>query len=307
MITFPRIFRPAVTVTLAGQPIASLGLPLVPSPRVSFRVVRTMTSSPDSASVAIYGLDLPRRMAMQTIWTELGRAELLIFSGYSGVTLKLFLGDVRSLSSRLDGQDFVTHATADDGGDAITDAAIPVGFTSSAGVDAATMITIALSCLNSPAAYVPPAGPPLIPIVPHPSVAAAIATMSPAALTLFYTSVRVGKARDLLDEAARIIGARWFIRDSQLHMAKRKLPTDGLAIVLPRTHWLSEPSEDAGGTVKVATFLDPNLLPGRQCVLVGRVAPGVPEPYRIEAGEYTGDTHGGSPFRADLVLRRIIP
>lgn len=306
MITFPRIFRPAVRVILAGQPVESLGLPLVPSARVSFRVARTMTSTPDSAEVAIYGLDLPRRAAMQAIWTELGAAQLRVSSGYMGVAINLFAGDVRSLSSKLEGADYVTHATADDGGDAITDAAIPAQFSSTAGVDAPTMITIALACINSPAAYVPPAAPPLIPITPHPSVAAAIATMNPAALTLFYTSVRIGKARDLLDEAARIIGARWWIRDSQLYMAKRKLPTDGLAIVLPRTHWLSEPAEDAGGMVKVATFLDPNLVPGRQCVLVGRVAPGVPEPYRIEAGEYTGDTHGSEPFRADLVLRRMV-
>lgn len=307
MITFPRIFRPAVRVMLAGQPIESLGLPGLPSPRVSFRVARTMTSTPDSASVAIYGLDIPRRQAMQAIWTELGRAELTLGSGYSGVAINLFRGDVRSLSSMLEGAETVTHATADDAGDAITDAAIPPQYTSTAGTSAPTMISIALECINSPAAYVPPAGPPLIPITPHPSVAAAIATMNPAALTLFYTSVRIGKARDLLDEAARIVGCRWFIRDSQLYFAKRKLPTDGLAIVLPRTHWLAEPAEDAGGTIKLATFLDPNLAPGRQCVLVGRVAPGVPEPYRIETGEYTGDTHSGSPFRADLVLRRIIP
>lgn len=306
MITFPRIFRPAVRVILAGQPVEAIGLPLVPAPRVSFRVTRTMNSTPDSGTVAIYGLDLPRRAAMQAIWTELGAAQLRISSGYSGVAINLFDGDVRSLSSKLEGSDYVTHATADDGGDAITDAAIPAQFTSTAGVSAPTMIAIALSCINSPAAYVPPAAPPLIPITPHPSVAAAIATMSPAALTLFYASVRVGKARDLLDEAARIVGARWFIRDSQLHMVKRKLPTDGLVIVLPRTHWLTEPAEDAGGTIKVATFLDPNLKPGRQVSLVGRVAPGVPEPYRIEAGEYTGDTHGGEPFRADLVLRRIV-
>lgn len=307
MITFPRIWRPAVRVILAGQPIEALGIPLVPAPRVAFRVVRTMTSTPDSASVAVYGLDIPRRQAMQTIWSEIGAAQLRVSSGYSGVAINLFAGDVRSLSSKLEGSDYVTRATADDGGDAITDAAIPPGFTSTAGVAAPKMIEIALACINSPAAYVPPAAPPLIPITPHPSVAAAIATMTPEASTLFYTSVRVGKARDLLDEAARIIGARWWIRDSQLYMAKRKLPTDGLSIVLPRTHWLSEPAEDAGGTVKVATFLDPNLAPGRQCVLVGRVAPGVPEPYRIEAGEYTGDTESGEPFRADLVLRRIIP
>jgi hypothetical protein len=306
VITFPRIFKPAVNVTLAGQPIVSLGLPGPPSPRVAFRVTRTMTSTPDSASIAIYGLDLPRRLAMQTIWSELGRAELLILSGYSGITIKMFLGDVRSLSSTLDGADWITTATADDGGDAIADAAIPAQFTSSAGVDASTMVTIALACINSPAAYVPPAAPPLIPIVPHPSVAAAIATMNPAALTLFYTAVRIGKARDLLDEAARIIGARWWIRDSQLFMAKRKLPVDGLAIVLPRTHWLSEPAEDAGGVVKVATFLDPNLAPGRQVSLVGRVAPGVPEPFRIESGEYELDTESGAPARADLVLRRIL-
>ena len=160
MITFPRIFRPAVRVILAGQPVESLGLPLVPSARVSFRVSRTMTSTPDHAEVAIYGLDLPRRQAMQAIWTELGAANLRISSGYMGVAINLFAGDVRSLSSKLEGADYVTHATADDAGDAITDAAIPPALTSSIGMSAALLVQKALQCFNSPAAYVPPAAPP---------------------------------------------------------------------------------------------------------------------------------------------------
>ncbi len=305
MITFPRIFKPSCLVTLAGQPVQALGVPGIAQARVAFRITRTMTSTPDSASVAIYGLAPERRAVMQSVWTELGQSQLTIASGYDGVTLQLFAGDVRSLTSTLDGADYVTRATADDGGDAITDAAIPPKFTSTAGIAAPKMIEIALACINAPAAYVPPAAPPLTPIVPHPSVAAAIATMNPAALTLFYTSVRIGRARDLLDEAARIVGARWWIRDSQLFMAKRKLPVDGLAVALPRSHWLAEPSEDASGLMRVATFLDPNLQPGRQVQLVSRTVIGVFEPFRIEAGEYTGDTDSGTPFRADLVLRRI--
>lgn len=289
---------------LAGQPVAALGLPFVQSPRVSFRIVRTMTSSPDTASVAIYGLDPIRRAAMQSIWTGFGAAPLTIATGYDAVTIPVFFGDVRSLSSSLEGADYVTTATADDAGDAIEDAAIPPELISTAELSASVMVTIALACFNSFRAYVPPAKPPLIPIVPSPSVGAALATMTPQAQTLTYASVRVGKARDLLDEAARIVGCRWWIRDSQLFFGKRGVPTSAAPIALPRSHWLSVPSEEANGTIRVTAFLEPQLLPGALVSLIGRTAPGVPELCRVEAGEYSGDTDAGVPFSASLVLRR---
>lgn len=308
MITFPRLFKPAVLVTIAGQPVSSVQTMLFAAPRVAFRVTRSMTSTPDTGSVAVYGLAPERRTAMQAIWTELGTAGLTLASGYDGITLRLFSGDVRTLQASVyENAEFVTRATADDAGDALTDAVVPPGLASTAGVSVSEMIQLAIACINAPAAYVPPAHPPEVPLVAHPSVAAVIANANPAALTLFYTSVSVGKARDLLNEAARILGVRWWIRESLLYMTRRQLPIDGLAVALPRSHWLSEPSEDGLGTIRVSTFLDPNLAPGRQVALVGRIANDTSvEMMRIEAGEYTGDTDSGAPFRADLVLRRLV-
>ena len=296
MITIPRLFRPAVSLIVAGQPVAALNLPGVQAPRVAFRVVRTMTPTPDNGTVTVWGLDQSRRVAMQQIWSELGRATLEIATGYDNVIKRLFLGDVRSLrASVVERPEIMTIASADDGGDAITDATIPSGLSSTAAISAKQMIDLALAVMNAAATT---------PIVASPSVAAALAAVRPEATTLFYTAVSVGKATDLLNEAARTLGVRWWIRDAQLFMVARRAPVDGFAIVLPRTHWLSEPDEDGAGLVRVATFLDPNLVPGRQVVLVGRDVPGVQEPFRIEAAEYSGDTRGGAPFRADLVLRR---
>lgn len=303
MISFPRLYRPACGVTIAGQAITALGLPGVVSPRVAFRVRRTMTPTPDTADVSVYGLSPERRLAIQSLWSELGRAKVLIASGYEGITAQLFAGDARSLRASVRaGADFATICTADDAGDALADTTITL---STAGLTVQNMIDLALAALARGTGPVA-GGTPGEVVVAHPSVAATIATATPGSTTLFYSAVSIGKATDLLHEAARILGCRWWIRDSQLFMARRGVPTDGLAILLPRSHWLDEPTEDGKGLVRVSTLLDPNIVPGRQLQLVGRLALADVETFRVETCEYSGDTDSGAPFRVDCEARRLL-
>jgi hypothetical protein len=296
VISFARLYKPACGVTIAGFPVTSLGIPGVVDARIAFRVRRSLSSTPDSAQVTVWGLDPTQRLAMQTVWSELGKAKLLIASGYDGVTAQLFAGDVRTLKASVRiGPEWATTVTGDDGGDALADATITV---STAGLNAQNMIDLALAALTL--------ADPVSPIVAHPSVAATIASATPGSTTLFYGSVSVGKAKDLLDEAARTLGARWWIRDGQLFMLRRRAPVPGPAILLPRTHWLDEPSEDGNGLISVSTYLDPNITPGCQIMLVGRTALADREACRVEACEYTGDNDSASPFRCDLEARRLL-
>lgn len=319
MITFPRFFRPMVVVTFAGQQasnIAGVG------PHISFRVVKSLTSTPDTAEIAIYGLAPARKSAIAATFAEVGFAPLTIAVGYEGVPGALFLGDIRKMDVATFARAGVPlTATADDTGDALASATINIstlGFTVQNMIDAA-ILAFAQPILN------PSTGKMLSPgttVVPHSSVAAMIGSAQPAAVTTVYTAVHVGNATDLLDEAARLLQCRWWIRDRQLYMARAGLPIDGLAVLLPRTHWLDEPTEEGAGIVRVSTFLDPNLLPGRQVTLSGRRTPykgvrsaeqlliardvvGDLEPFRIEHAEYVVDTHGGTPMRATLTLQRI--
>jgi len=303
-VSFPRLFHPGCVALLGGFPVPSLGIPGTLWPRVAFRLRRSMTQTPDSLTLAIYGLAPEQRLAIQAAWTELGKARVGLSCGYDGAMQSLFLGDARSITaSSFEPPEFVTRAVADDGGDALADA---VFSGSTIGIDAKTMIDVALRALNLPRGPVS-AGGPATPIVAHPSVAATLAATPTQATVLFYGSVTVGKASDLLTEAARLLGARWWIRDGLLHMAKFGIPIDpGIAVLLPRTHWLAEPVEDGAGSIRVSTFLDPQIVPGRQVQLIGRTSIASVEPFRVEVAEYTGDTDSANPFSVTFDARRIV-
>lgn len=300
--TFARLYKPGVVVTLAGQTATSLGMiPGGVDPRIVFRVKRTLTSTPDTAEVGIYGLAPERRTAMQALFGETGRSVLTIAAGFEGVTIPVFRGDVRKMrATDRDGGDFVTRAWADDAGDAIAEARIPAALSSTAGLTAQQMIDVALACFAAPQGTFPGAV-----IAPDASVGQAIATATPGATTTFYASVQVGKARDLLDEAARTLGVRWWIRDNQLFMARRGLPVGApaLASVLLPDHLLEEPSDDGSGLTRIVAMFDPNIQPGLQVNLVGRVAPGVTETFRAEACEYAGDVESSAPWSVTIDAR----
>ena len=289
-----RLFKPAVVALIGSTLIRNIdgdGL------RIAFRVARSLTSSPDEATIAVYGLDEAHRTALATTFAQFGRAKATLSVGYDGVPVVAFKGDVRTLRPTvIEGSDIATFVTADDAGDALAEVRLP-GL-SSAGLTAEDMIDAALAAFALPL----PLGAGEV-IVKHPSVAAAIA-QSVAAPALF-AAVSIGKATDLLDEAARILGVRWYVRDNQLFMARRGIPTDGDAVVLNRLRWLGEPSEDAEGLVRLPAFADARLTPGRQVQLVGRVLPGVGETFRVETSELTGDTDADTPFAAQLTLRRL--
>lgn len=293
MITFARIYKPSAILTLSGQVITSIAIPGVATLRVQFQIQRTMTPSPDTATATVWGLDPIRATAMRALFAELGRDKLTIASGYDGITSHIFAGDVRSIRRVQSGGDVGLVVTADDAGDALADATISL---STAGLTAQNLIDYALLALAAAGA----------PVVAHPSVAAAVGLATPSSTVSLFSSVHVGKVSDLLTEAARVLGCRWWIRDNQLFMAARGLPTDGMGVFLPRTHWLSEPADDGSGLVRMSTFLDPNIVPGRQVSIQGRLSPLGIEPMRVESAAYTADSEGSSPWSVEVACRRIL-
>jgi hypothetical protein len=317
VISFPRYYRPCVVVTVAG--IQASNFAPLPGPRIAFKIDKTLTSTPDTAEIQIYGLAPATRAGMATAFGELGFAPVTLACGYEGVPGAMFVGDLRKLIAATHAHaDVPVIAHADDNGDAIADATLPPTLPSTLGFTAQNMIDAAILAFAQPVVN-PTTGAvdsPGTTIVPHPCVAATLATASPAAVTTVYTFVNVGTAKELLDEAARLLKCRWWIRDRQLFMIRNGFPIDGLAVGLPRTHWLTEPSDEGDGLLRLDTFLDPNLLPGRQVAVIGRAippriatkigaVPGEPEVFRIEAATYLGDTHADTPWRASLTLARL--
>jgi hypothetical protein len=289
-----RLYKPGLRLELAGVQITHARTlpPVQLAPDVRFRVSKSLASTPDSCEVEIDGLGPDTRARIGTLWNSTGAARLVLDVGYDGSLSRLFAGDVREL--RIPYRSGTVVAVADDAGDAISEAAFSL---STIGCTTSQLVDLALLAL---AQY---ATPPQI-IGRHPSVAAVLAEAPTAAL--IYTAVHVGKAADLLDEAARILGCRWWIRDGLLYMARRNQPTDRLAVLLPRSHWLAEPAEDKDGGMRVETLLDPLCQPGRQITLEGRTTPWSLEPLVVRAGEYAGDTAAGhAPWAAGLTCRRV--
>lgn len=321
IIACGRLFRPALMFICAGQTLTSgvqttgavfegdlserdIGL------RVSFAITRTMTPAPDTATVSIFDLAPERRDAMATLFATLGQATCSLALGYDGATTLAFLGTVRSMrKARRMGPDIVTEITADDGGDAFTDAPVSL---STAAINASTLIEVAIVAMNLKITELNAAagaGFPLPPITASPSVAAAIASARPEAAAATYASVTVGKASELLDEAARLLGVRWWIRDHQIIMARRKVPTDAQAVALTSDMLLAEPDDDGSGIVRLEAMCDPSIVPGRQLALVAGASvaptPGVTgEPLRVASVVQRGDTRAG-PWSASIVARKI--
>ncbi len=289
MITASRLFKPAAIVTLSGQKVVNIngdGL------RLAFEVRRTLTSSPDIAKASIYNLSQIRRAAMQSAFDETGLSILEVSAGYDRVPIRIFRGNVRRLlASTRNGPDMITIAEADDGGDALSDVTLAgtTGALSSTGMNADTMITVALAALAN-ATPVPQL------ITRHASVGVALASVLPVATVSLFTTVSVGSVRELIDQAARVLGVRWWLRDGELFMARRNQPTDALAVDLPRSHWLSELNQDGSGLARLSAFMDPNVVPGRLILLEKK-------PYRCEATTQRGDMRGG-PWSVAMVLRR---
>lgn len=292
-MTIVNLFQPSVTTIVGTQSFVNL---LGQGLRVVFSVHRTMTPTPDSCTLALYNMDPLRRMTIQSQFVEQGTSNMTIMSGYGGVVKPLFNGNVRKMRGVVrEGADIATQLTGDDGGDIFENVEMNVSYPA---MGADQMIQVAIAAMVAKG----------IPIVPHPSVAAVIGQSNPGALLKIHNVVHVGGVTDLLDEAARLLGSRWWVRDGQLMLAKQGLPSDGVAgVVLPRTHWLTEPVEDDEDIVSLATFLDPIIVPGRRIDVIGRTLPGVPESFRAEECTYTGDTFSNAPFACMMRLRRLLP
>lgn len=308
-MTFGRYFRPSATITIGsigipGITISDINLPppAPRGPRMAFRVKRTIAAEPDECDVSITNLSPEREKSITSVFNELGRASLSVFAGYESSISRLFEGDIRSMRAhQRQGPDYSWVASADDGGDALSDLTISY-FT--AGWTAANMIDLAVAALA--------AGDPIQGIAPYPlakdaSVARTIAAAGPDASGTLFSGAHVGKVADLLNEAARLCKARWWIADGLLYMTQRRLPTDNLAVLLRSQVWQGEPNDDGSGLVRLPVFFDPRIVPGRQVQLVDeRPTPRFAAPlfYRTEAVEHTGDTRSG-PWVSDLTLRRF--
>lgn len=294
LVPIVRYFNPTLTINMVGTVVVFAngeGL------NVRFNVSRTLASTPDTASVAIEGLDPVRAKLMNLVFASRGLvpvslAAMTILAGYDATFAGLFRGDLRSFSTgEQEGTSLWTRATADDGGDAYSDATLPSALSSSAGLTAQEMIDTAAAVMK---------------LGQSPSVAIVIAQTVPTKQGRF-TAVVVGKASELMDAACRRLRCRWWIRDQQLFLGIRgQVDPSRKAVVLTPATLVAPLSEDGAGLVTLSTFMDPNIVPGGQVLNVPSFERGeLPTAFRVEAVVHSGETRGGSPWVSKITGRAL--
>lgn len=271
-VIVPRYFDPNLTVQVGTYVVAfAKGTGY----EISFNIQRSLSTTPDSCTVSIGNILPVTANAMLATFSALGPESRTIMSvrgGYGLVSTGLFIGDVRTfVSSRRDGPDLWTDVTADDGGYAYSEVAVPPELRSTAGLTAQNMVDIAATLMQ---------------LIPAPSVAAAIAAGDPSVQGP-YTCVTIGKAHELLDAAARRLYCRWWIRDGQIHFSRLGIPTTNRpAIVANAQNVVGSVSFGGSGTITLPMLFDPNLVPDSQVQFERAM-------FRIETVQHTGSTRGG--------------
>lgn len=288
-VPFARYYNPTAIVTIVGQVVTfAQGEGL----NFSFRVDRSINAEPDSCSLAIEGLDYFRAKLMGAAFREVPIGQVVtVQAGYDALTAGLFTGTLRSFRPNVRrGPALLTYAEADDGGEAYSEAVIQLP-ASTAGLTSAEMVRIAAVGLQ---------------VVVHPDTDAVIAGGTAAAQGPF-SAAGVRKAADLMDAAARRLRARWWIRDGQLFMARRVLPSSRPAVIIavptpgptmPGVPVIEELTEDGSGIATCTTFFDPNIVPGGQVRYAG-------QSFRVERVVHSGETRGASPWSSRIVGRSL--
>lgn len=244
LIPIARYFNPSIEASMVGiSALFTNGEGLT----IDFQVERSITSTPDSCRVSICGLDPVRAQAMGALFQATGTSKLSMRFGYDGVLGGLFVGDVRRfVSQRRSGTDVWTDAEADDGGQSYDSVVVRI---SNVGMTAQQMIELAALYMGltvSPQAY-------------------QVIASSDATKQGPYTAVMTAAAHDLLDAAARRLGCRWWVRDTQIFLASFGQPdtTRPAIVVFPDT-LVGDVATGGSGEMSFPVMLDPNIVPGGQ-------------------------------------------
>lgn len=278
------LFRPSVEVRVGSTVALNADHE---GPRISFSVARSMDPEPDAATIEIFNLN-PSRVDKMLYEFE-GGAKVQIRCGYDGELSHLFSGRLREAVQETTGIDKILRIRADDGGDEIDEVTVQV---SSLGLSASNMVDLGIAAYRRAGKF----------LTKHASVDVTILAAGISANADFWTTVSLGSVSQLFDQAARLCEARWYVRDDELYFARRGLPVDGRAVELPRQTWLSTPRPDPSGLWRFDTFCLPQILPGRQLILIGRKNLAGRDRLRAESTYHAGDTESG-PWRASISAR----
>jgi hypothetical protein len=248
--------------------------------RAQFSVEKTSNRDPNKATVTIYNLSESNRKQLQTGADLLATPKtawnwpLLIEAGYTGNRGQIFSGDVRFVSSRREGVDWVTTVEADDGGRDYSSARLNKAF--GPGTTVASILNEAAKALgvglgNSATKF-------------------AGASFRGKIWNFKKGVVLNGSVARILDKYVTSAGYSWSIQDGQLQVLGPDETLLDVEIVLNSSSGLiGTPEKGEKGIVRATSLIRPEIRPGRRIALASSAATGT---YKALSTVHSGDTRG---------------
>lgn len=248
---------------------------------VRFQVRRTLKPEPNRAEIAVWNLNEAHRAALEQKKT----APVLLEAGYQSGTSILFVGDLRTAISVVEGPDIITTLSSGDGEKAIRTARVNVSLKK--GTTTEQVLKACAAALG----------------VGEGNLSQAVATLKGAGLATLFSAGTVlsGSAARELSGVCKAAGLSWSIQNGKLQILPLAQALEGKALVISSaTGMVGSPTVDNKGVLKVRTLLIPDLFPGRKVVLDAARLKGQ---YRVESATYVGDSYGADWF-VDLEGKR---
>lgn len=240
-----------------------------PTLAVEFHVKKSLKPEPNTVEIKVWNLAPETRKALET--PKLIPVQLDV--GYGGDNHTIYVGDLRSAESTIEGPNIITTISSGDKEQALSSARMP-----------ATQIPKKMGAkeiLVAVAKGLTKAGVGLGNIA---QASASATTGGPA--TTFH-----GNAAAAFDQAARASGQEWSVQDGALQvMPIGATVGNGRAVLLSAaTGLVGSPSQDTKGVVTARALIQPGLFPGMPVEIKGVLLQGT---YRIEVAEFSGATWG---------------
>jgi hypothetical protein len=267
-----------------------------------FRVEKTLKPEPNKALIEIWNLSPDHRALLGelapgkkiklgkkkggTAPSLLGKVPCRLEVGYAGPgTDLLFLGDLRTVDTEIDGPDWVTSISSGDGERAFRTARINQSF--GAKVPTQTALRALVKALGVGEGNLS-------------KVVSQLKLQGQASL-LTRGIVLSGPVSRLMTDYCRAADLEWSIQDGALQFVDLNKALSETAIKLtPDTGLVGSPSVDAAGVMQCKCLLIPGLRCGRIVVLDAAEIKGQ---FRIESFVAEGDTHGDD-WTAEIKAKR---
>lgn len=250
---------------------------------IKFQVTKSTKPQPNTCEVQIWNLSAEHRAQLATPKALPMRLE----AGYKEGMAIIYLGEVRSLVSMVEGSDIITKFSTGDSEKEMQNARLNVPIGAGAGPDQVMQLLVQ-GLGVSPG-----------------NVQQAVAKLRARGSAEVYgkRGVISNHVAQELTDLCRSAGLEWSVQDGKMQILDLNKPLDGQAFVLSAdTGLVGSPTVDMKGIVEATCFLMPLLNPGRMVMFD---AVNLKGGYKVIHVEYTGDSKGNDWY-AKITGKKVI-